>query len=48
MGYTPAEVRAMTPADTVLLIRGWNEAHETDDVAPMTADEFEDLVAKYG
>lgn len=48
MGYTPDQVRAMTPTDTVLLIRGWNEAHESGDVAPMTADEFEDLVAKYG
>jgi hypothetical protein len=49
MGFTPAQVREMTPADTALLVRGWNEAHSSnDDVAPMTSDEYRELVAKYG
>lgn len=38
----------MTPCDFVLFIEGWNEAHEGSEPAPPTADEFAELVRKYG
>lgn len=49
MGRLPAEVRAMTPAETELLVRAWNEANSGSDMpdAP-TADEYEELVRQYG
>lgn len=48
MGRLPAEVRAMTPAETDVLIAAWNEAQAGDEVAPPTDDEYEDLVRRYG
>lgn len=44
--FTPAEIRQMTPRDTIALIDGWNEAH-SDDVAPPTRDEVDALREKY-
>lgn len=43
----PADVRAMTPAETDLLVQGWNEA-QTDSTPAPTDAEYEELVAKYG
>lgn len=48
MGRLPAEVRAMTPEETIALLSGWNEAQAGDAVAPPTEDEYEDLVKRYG
>lgn len=48
MGRLPAEVRAMTPEETALLIEGWNEAQSGDDAGVMDADEYHDLVRRYG
>lgn len=48
MGWTPADVRALTPADTALLIEGWNEAHGEGGDAYPTRAEHEELMAKYG
>lgn len=48
MGRLPAEVRALTPIETFELIEAWNAAQAGDEIAPPTADEFEDLVARYG
>lgn len=48
MGRLPAEVRAMTPADTDLLIAGWNDAHAGDSVQAPTIEEYEELVRRYG
>lgn len=36
----------MTPGDLMLFIDGWNDAG--DSVAPPTADEYAELVKKYG
>jgi hypothetical protein len=49
MGRLPAEVRALTPKETDLLIEGWNAANEADTgpAAPTDA-EYEELVRKYG
>lgn len=47
-GRLPAEVRALTPAETVLLIEAWNEAQAGDAVQPPTEDEYEQLVKRYG
>lgn len=47
---TPAQVRRMTPAETSLLIEGWNAAQSaaSGNVEPPTLEQFEELVAKYG
>lgn len=46
-GLLPADVRAMTPVETDLLVQGWNEAQSDGTEAPTDA-EYEALVAKYG
>ena len=48
MGRLPAEVRAMTPEETSLLVAGWNEAHSTGTVEPMTAERTAELMAQHG
>lgn len=50
MGRTPAEVRAMTPDETVLLVTGWNAAQKdaAGSVAAPTDAEYEALVQEYG
>lgn len=48
MGRLPAEIRAMTPAETDMLIAAWNEAQQGDDVAPPSSEDYDDLVRKYG
>lgn len=47
---TPADVRAMTPDETNLLIEGWNEAQEAQsgEVKAPSDAEYEALVARYG
>lgn len=49
MGKMPAEVRAMTPEETELLISGWNEAQAagSDTPPPMTPDRLAELEARY-
>lgn len=49
MGRLPAEVRAMTPEETSLLVDGWNAAQANDDTpeAPSRA-ELDELIARYG
>lgn len=50
MGRLPAEVRALTPRETGLLVEAWNEAQRaaSGEVAPPSDEQFEALVAKYG
>lgn len=50
MGRLPAEIRAMTPLETIELIESWNAAQRaaSGKVEAPTQAEFEDLVAKYG
>ena len=50
MGRLPAEVRAMTPDETVLLTQGWNEAQAEayGQVQAPTDDEFQALLDRYG
>lgn len=49
MGRLPAEVRAMTPAETTILIQGWNEAHADGDALPSDiGDTYDELIEKYG
>lgn len=48
MGRVPAEVRALTPIETFELVEAWNAAQASDEVAPPSADEFDDLVRRYG
>lgn len=38
----------MTPFETFELVEAWNEANAGDEVAPPTADEYDDLVRRYG
>lgn len=45
---TPAAVRAMTPEETALLVEAWNAAQEGGGPEAPTAEEFEDLVRRYG
>lgn len=49
MGRLPAEVRAMTPKETDLLVEGWNAA-QGDDAGPAAPSdaEYEELVRAYG
>lgn len=49
MGRLPAEVRAMTPAETALLVRGWNEAQEASSgkTQPMSPERFAELKKRY-
>ena len=47
MGKLPAEARAMTPAETALLIRGWNAAQAGDRVEPPGREELEALMEQY-
>ena len=49
-GLKPGDVRAMVPRDLVLFVEGWNEAQGGGGTAPdaMTADEYRDLVKRYG
>lgn len=37
----------MTPADTILLIRGWNDAQAGDKLAPPSRDELDALMERY-
>lgn len=48
MGLRPAEVRAMTPDETQLLIDGWNAAQQDGGPVAPTDAEYEDLVKRYG
>jgi len=50
MGLRPADVRAMTPDETNLLIEGWNEAQaaQSGEVEAPSDAEYEALVARYG
>lgn len=50
MGLKPAEVRAMTPDETNLLIEGWNaaQAEASGEVQAPTDAEYEALVELYG
>ena len=48
MGRLPAEVWAMTPRDTALLVEAWNEAQQGDSVAPPTPEEHAELMSRYG
>lgn len=48
MGRLPAEVRAMTPKETDLLIEGWNAAQGGDGPPAPTDAEYEELVRRYG
>lgn len=50
MGRLPAEVRAMTPSETALLVEAWNEARaaESGAVEPMSRERLQELDAKYG
>lgn len=48
MGRLPAEVWALTPADTVLLVEAFNAAQKRDDVEPPSRAEYEELVRRYG
>lgn len=47
MQMTPAQVRAMTPEETGLIVSGWNQA-QSGSVAAPTDEEFEALVERYG
>ena len=49
MGRLPSEIWALTPADTDLLVRGWNEAQaaQRGDVQPMTLEQFDELKRAY-
>lgn len=48
MGRLPAEVRAMTPAETSLLVEAWNDAQSGDGPPqPMSRDRFLELKAMY-
>lgn len=47
MQLLPEQVRAMTPAETDLLVQGWNEAQADHTPAPTDA-EYEELVATFG
>ncbi len=38
----------MTPRDFVLFIEGWNDAHQSNEPEPPSADEYAELVRKYG
>lgn len=48
MGRLPAEVRAMTPAETADLIAGWNDAHSDGQPKAPSLEEYEELVKRYG
>ncbi|GHC12503.1 hypothetical protein GCM10007291_07190 [Gemmobacter nanjingensis] len=48
MGLLPAQVWAMTPLDTDLLITGWNEAQGDQMPAAPTMEEMDDLIRRYG
>jgi len=48
MGLLPAQVWAMTPLDTDLLIGGWNSAQGDQMPDAPTIDEFDELVRRYG
>jgi hypothetical protein len=47
MGRVPAEVWAMTPADTALLVEGWNAAQGGDMPKAMSRERLEELKARY-
>ena len=38
----------MTPADLVMVVQGWNDAHGSNEPDAPTADEYAELVKKYG
>lgn len=48
MGRLPAEIRALTPAETELVVRAWNAAQAGDGPAPPSEAQYEELVARYG
>lgn len=49
MGFKPAEVRAMTPAETDLLVQGWNEAQAPQSKSPpaMSQGRLDELMRMY-
>lgn len=50
MGRLPAEVRAMTPSETMDLVAGWNaaQAEASGKVEAPSRAVTEDLMARYG
>jgi hypothetical protein len=48
MGRLPAEIRALSPLETFELVEAWNAVNASDEVDAPTADEFDDLVRRYG
>lgn len=49
MGLLPEQVRALTPADTVLVVQGWNAAHAPADQPPpaMSRERLDELKRMY-
>jgi hypothetical protein len=49
-GLTPAAVRAMTPEETDMLVRGWNDAQRaaSGKVEAPSRAEVDELIARYG
>ncbi|PYE80813.1 hypothetical protein DFP88_11123 [Pseudoroseicyclus aestuarii] len=48
MGRLPAEMRALTPAETALLVTAWNEAQGEGPLpAAPTAAQMDDLKRRY-
>lgn len=48
MGRLPAELRAMTPEETTLLVEAWNAAQKGSAPPPaMSRDRFEELKRQY-
>jgi hypothetical protein len=47
LGRSPAEIRALTPAETALMVESWNAAQAGDQVAAPSLDEYEELVSRY-
>ena len=50
MGFTPAEVAAMSYGEFRAAVAGWNRVHGGGDtsVAPPTDEEHDELIRKYG
>jgi len=48
MGRLPAEIWAMTPADTDFLCEAWNAEQGDQGPAAPTDDEYEALLAAHG
>lgn len=50
LGRLPSEILHMTPWETDLLVQAWNEAQDaaSDEVAPPSIEDYDDLVRRYG